>query len=77
MSLELWDIVLSSVLNTSYVLQEGPRISVNCSIKQLDNDLDNVSDKVITVGIVKTTHRGNLLGIVITMPTVITLSITL
>ena len=73
MSLELWDIVLSSVLNTSYVLQEGPRISVNCSIKQLDNELDNVSGKVI----VKTTHRRNLLGIVITMPTVITLSITL
>jgi len=74
MSLELWDVILSSVLNTSYVLQEGPRISVNCSIKQLDDDLDNVSDKVMTVGIVKTTHRRNLLGIVIT---VITLSLTL
>ena len=29
------------------MLQEGPRISVNCSIKQLDNDLDNESDKVM------------------------------
>ena len=47
MSLELWDIVLSNILNTSYILQEGPRISVSCSIEQLDNDLDNVSDKVI------------------------------